>query len=171
MKIKLFMKNFLLTLLSFGLFFSCKSREEKKEFTPEILAQSVQDASGQEITFGDVLEQHKGKKTIIEVWASWCPDCIKSLPKVAEYQKNNPDVDFIFVSVDNDASAWANGVEKHMNQYELKGSQILMPGGWGKGKGSAFTEYIELDWIPRYMLLDENGNIEVYYAKDISDLK
>ena len=165
------MKKIILALLSFGLFFSCKNREEKKEFTPEILAQSVQELSGQNSTFGDILEQHKGKKTVIDVWASWCPDCVKSLPKVAEYQKENPEVDFIFISVDEDTASWQNAVEKRMNEKGIKGSQILMPGGWGRGKGSAFTEYIELDWIPRYILLDENGDIQVYYAKEISKLK
>lgn len=46
-----------------------------------------------------------------------------------------------------------------------------MSGGWGKGTESAFTQYIELDWIPRYMVLDEDGKIKQYYAKSIDEVK
>ncbi len=41
------------------------------------------------------------KKTyIINFWAMWCGPCIKELPHFQEYQKNNPDVEIIFVSLD-----------------------------------------------------------------------
>lgn len=165
------MKKIITLILGSILWISCNNREPKSTFSPEVLEQSVSTLDGKQMTFKDILDKSKGKQTVIEVWASWCPDCIKALPEVETFQKNHPEINFIFVSMDRSEEAWQNGVKKYMDSHHLQGSQILMSGGWGKNKGSAFTDFIELDWIPRYMLLDENGEIIVYYAKEITDHK
>lgn len=165
------MKKIIALILMISSFISCKSKEEKTEFTAEVLNQKVKLSTGEETTLGEALSLHKGKETVVEVWASWCGDCIKSLPKVSEYQSNHSDLNFIFISVDNNEEDWKRGIENQMNKHNIEGTQIWMPGGWGRGKGSAFTDFIGLDWIPRYMLLDASGKIKNYYSKDIADLK
>ncbi len=42
----------------------------------------------------EILKKHQGKVTVIEVWASWCSDCVKAMPKLKELQANHPDVDY-----------------------------------------------------------------------------
>ena len=42
------------------------------------------------VPFSAILEQHKGQTIFIDVWASWCKDCRKSLPKVKELQQEFP---------------------------------------------------------------------------------
>ncbi|ALJ06827.1 thioredoxin [Pseudalgibacter alginicilyticus] len=37
---------------------------------------------------------------IINFWAMWCAPCVKELPIIQEYEKNNPNVEVILVSLD-----------------------------------------------------------------------
>jgi thiol-disulfide isomerase/thioredoxin len=34
------------------------------------------------IAFSEILKKYEGKTIVIDVWASWCSDCIKGMPKV-----------------------------------------------------------------------------------------
>ena len=37
---------------------------------------------------------------IVNFWAMWCAPCVKELPVIQEYQKNNPNVEVLLVSLD-----------------------------------------------------------------------
>ena len=141
----------------FGVFalISC-SNAQKKEFSKESMSQKLVTIANLPITFNEVLEKQKGKVTVIEVWASWCSDCVKAMPKTKELQASNPDVDFVFISMDKVYEKWINGIENH----QLKGSHYWATDGM-KGK---FGKSIDVDWIPRYIVLDKEGNVKIYRA-------
>ncbi|GAA5221222.1 hypothetical protein GCM10025777_18520 [Membranihabitans marinus] len=40
------------------------------------------------------------KTHIVNFWAMWCAPCVEELPIIQEYQKNNPNVDILLVSLD-----------------------------------------------------------------------
>ena len=43
----------------------------------------------------------ESKKThIVNFWAMWCAPCVKELPFLEEYAKNNPDTELLLVSLD-----------------------------------------------------------------------
>ena len=109
-----------------------------------------------EISFSEILEKQKGKTTVIEVWASWCSDCVKAMPKVKEMQANHPNVNYVFISMDKEYEKWINGIEKH----ELKGTHY-----WAtEGMKGEFAKSIDVNWIPRYIVLDKEGKIKIYNA-------
>ena len=135
---------------------SCMSSSSKKEFSKEALSETLLSYNGQQITFKDILEKHKGQNVVIEVWASWCSDCVKAMPKLKELQSNNPKVSFVFISMDKTVEKWKEGIAKH----ELTGDQY-MANDQMKGK---FGTAIDLDWIPRYIIIDKNGKIVTYRA-------
>lgn len=37
---------------------------------------------------------------IVNFWAMWCAPCVKEMPIIQEYEKNNPDVEVLLVSLD-----------------------------------------------------------------------
>ncbi len=135
--------------------FSC-SNAPKSAFSKEALSETLLSTDGNQVAFQDILKTHKGKTLVIEVWASWCGDCVKAMPKIKELQANNPDVAYVFISMDKTADKWKIGIEKH----ELKGEHFMandqMKGVFGKA--------IDLDWIPRYMIIDKTGKIVLYRA-------
>lgn len=129
---------------------------QEKDFSKESLSKKLISLDNTEITFQDILKKHKGRVTVIEVWASWCGDCVKAMPKVKELQSNNPGVDYVFISMDKAFDKWQAGIEKH----ELKGDHYWSTDGM-KGE---FGKSIDLDWIPRYIVIDKKGTVKIYRA-------
>lgn len=135
---------------------SCTSNAQKTSFSETALSETLMTTNGGQIAFKDILKNHKGKTTVIEVWASWCGDCVKAMPKVKELQANHPEVAFTFISMDKTADKWLAGIEKH----ELKGDHYMAN---DQMKG-VFGQAIDLDWIPRYIIIDKTGKIVLYRA-------
>ena len=137
------------------------SKTPKKEFTKEGLENKMIASDGSEIVFKDILNKYKGKTVVIEIWASWCGDCIAGMPKLKTLQSENPDLVYVFLSVDKTADKWKTGIEKH----QLKGEHFLIT----DGMNGVFGKSIDLDWIPRYMVVDKKGKIVLYKAIKADD--
>ena len=88
----------------------------KTKFSKEALAQKVTDVNGNTVTISKILKDHRGKILVIDLWASWCRDCLNAMPKAKELEANNPKVDFVFLSLDRNFDAWKKGLEKHEMQ-------------------------------------------------------
>lgn len=131
---------------------------QKKEFSKDALKGKLTDTESKEITFKEILKKHKGKTIVIEFWASWCSDCVKAMPKVKEMQASNPNVVYIFISLDKTFDKWKAGIEKH----ELAGEHYWVND--EKGMKGTFGKSVDLDWIPRYMIINKKGQIELYRA-------
>lgn len=149
------MKKIILSILSIVAFVSC-SKAQKTSFSPEALKTNLTDLSGTEISFADILKKHKDRTVVIEIWASWCGDCVKAMPKFKELQSQHPEVDYIFLSMDKASEKWKNGIEKH----DLKGDHYLV----ADGMKGVFGKAVDVDWIPRYIILDKTGKILTYRA-------
>lgn len=144
-------------------FFGCHAQEEPTAFSKEALNDTFITLEGSTITFQDILNKHKGSTIVIDIWASWCKDCVGGMPKVKALQKEHQNVTYIFLSLDKNQDAWKRGIEK----YEVKGSHYFMQSGW---KG-AFGTFVNLDWIPRYMVVDKQGNIKLFKSVEADDIK
>ena len=143
-------------------FFGCAQIEETS-FKPEALSSQMIGTDHEPITFAEILKQYEGKTIVIDVWANWCPDCIKGMPKVKELQANYPDAVYLFISVDKTYDAWLNGIEK----YDIKGEHYLV----SDGMKGVFGKSVNLNWIPRYMIVDKTGKIALYNVIEADDAK
>lgn len=157
------MKKLLILPLILFAMVSC-SQAQETAFTAEALASKMKSLDGKEVAFKDILQQHKGKTIVIDVWASWCPDCIKGMPKVHALQKQFPDVVYLFLSYDRFDEKWKQGIEK----YKVVGENYHVGTSMKEG---TFASAIKLDWIPRYMVVDKNGNIALFKAIEADDAK
>lgn len=142
---------------------SCQAQETPTLFTQSALNDTFIDYNGQNIKLKNILENYKGKTIFIDVWASWCRDCIEGLPQLERLQKENKEVVFLFLSLDKDIPRWKRGIEKH----QIKGEHYFMKSGWD----GAFGDFLELDWIPRYLVVDKAGAIKVYKSIKLTDNK
>ncbi len=148
------MKKIIVLLSVIMLNVSCSNAQEK--FSKEALSETLLTTTGTQISFQDILNKFKGKTVVIEVWASWCSDCVKAMPKVKNLQANNPDVSYLFLSMDKTSDKWLEGIKKH----ELKGDHYMA----NDGMKGVFGKAINLDWIPRYIIIDKTGKIVLYRA-------
>ncbi|MDO6758729.1 TlpA disulfide reductase family protein [Tamlana sp. 2_MG-2023] len=147
----------LVILLSFT---SCNAQTPTK-FTQAALNDTFLSLEGKSVALKDILKAHQGKDVVIDIWASWCSDCIKGMPKVKALQEKHPDVAYVFLSLDRKLDAWKNGIKK----YKVEGEHYYLE----NGKKSAFGDFVNIDWIPRYMVVDAEGNIKLFKAVEADD--
>ncbi|WP_194768321.1 TlpA family protein disulfide reductase [Tamlana sp. I1] len=140
--------------------FSCNSQVPTK-FSEAALNDEFLNLNGESVAFKTILEAHKGKTIVIDIWASWCSDCIKGMPKVKALQKKHPEAAYVFLSLDRAEKAWKNGIKK----YQVEGDHYYLP----NGKKSAFGDFVNIDWIPRYIVVDAEGNIKLFKAVEADD--
>jgi thiol-disulfide isomerase/thioredoxin len=155
------MKNIFLVSLFVTTLLSCQNRVET-QFSEAALNDALLTLNDDSILFKSILEKHQGKTVFIDVWASWCKDCLKGLPSVKALQTEHPEVDFVYLSLDKTQKAWKKGIKR----LEIKGDHYFMKSGW---KGAMGT-FLDLDWIPRYMIIDKQGKIKVFKAIETTDI-
>ncbi|AZI54324.1 TlpA family protein disulfide reductase [Epilithonimonas vandammei] len=129
----------------------------KTKFSKEALAQKVQDENGKETSIKDILNRHKGKVVVLDFWAGWCRDCLKAFPKAKELEANNPNIDFVFLSLERSKE----GFDKSLVKHEMTDKENYW---FSTGWKNDFNNYIDLNWIPRYIVVDQKSGIAKYYA-------
>lgn len=134
---------------------SCNS-VDPTQFSEEALNDVFLNQKGQEIKLQEILEKHNGQTILIDVWASWCKDCLEGLPSIKEIQSENKDIVYLFLSLDKTEKQWKNGIKKH----KIIGEHYFIASGWD----GPFSDFLELNWIPRYLIVDKQGNIKLFKA-------
>lgn len=140
---------------------------DNTKFAPEALTQVFHKLDGSAITFQEILAQYAGKNILIDVWAAWCPDCIKALPEMKKIKTAFPEVVFVNLSLDKTPEAWKEAIEK----YGIEGEQFHLND--EKRMKGTFGQAIQLNWIPRYMVINKEGKIELFNAteKNFEEIK
>ncbi|WP_456378281.1 TlpA family protein disulfide reductase [Lutibacter sp.] len=97
----------------------------------------------------------KGKYVYIDVWATWCAPCKREIPFLKELEKeyHGKNIEFVSISVDKPEAheTWVQMVK----EKELGGIQLFADNNF---ESEFITEY-GINAIPRFILLDPEGNI------------
>ncbi len=153
----------IIALLTIALSITSCSNAQETEFKKEALENVMTTTENKSITFQEILEKYKGQTVVVDVWASWCSDCIKGIPKVKALQEQFPEATYLFISMDKNYEAWIKGISK----YKVKGEHYLT----SDGMKGVFGKSINLDWIPRYMVIDKTGKIALFKVIEADDNK
>lgn len=135
--------------------------ESPTEFTETSLTEEFITLTDERVTIGDILSKYKGKKVLIDIWASWCKDCIVGLPNLKKFQKKNPEVVYLFLSLDKSTRNWKQAIDR----LGIEGDHFFMQ----VGKKGKFGKFLNVWWVPRYVVLNEKGEIVLYKATKITD--
>lgn len=113
------------------------------------------------------LSDLKGKYVYVDVWATWCGPCKREIPFLQKVEKKyeGKNIEFVSLSVDklDDHDKW----EKMVKEEQLGGIQLFADKSW---ESDFVTGYL-IKGIPRFILIDPNGNIVSSNAPRPSDSK
>lgn len=95
----------------------------------------------------------KGAWTIVDFWATWCPDCRREMPKLKEiYAEYAAKVKVVGVSFDTDTtklSAYCEANSISWPQY-CEGK---------KWKDTQISKAYNISWLPTMYLIDSSGKV------------
>jgi len=112
----------------------------------------------EKISLKEVLEMYKDKALYLDFWASWCAPCRKDISNSQETKKylSENQIEYLYISIDNNENDWRNASKKDkigQNQFLLYDS-----------KNSPLTCYLEMKYIPRYLLFNREHRIKDFAA-------
>jgi thiol-disulfide isomerase/thioredoxin len=102
--------------------------------------------------FSRFVEQNKGKVIYLDIWASWCRPCTGEMPASLALRKKLPDssVVFLYISLDDNFASW----QKAAQYFGLQNSFLLT-----NARESSLVRNLQLNSIPRYVVIGKNGKI------------
>ncbi|WP_425075161.1 TlpA family protein disulfide reductase [Psychroserpens sp. S379A] len=108
------------------------------------------------------LSDLKGKYVYVDIWATWCGPCKREIPSLKEVEKkfHGKDIEFVSISVDDEKRSGTKekafeSWKKMVKDKELGGIQLFSDKAWL----SDFVRNYKVNGIPRFILIDPDGNI------------
>ena len=124
--------------------------EALKQNTSEVV---LYDENKKTTTLSAFIEANKGKIIYIDFWASWCAPCRAAFPSSRKLHEEfkEKEIVFLYLSTDANFEAW-----KKANQFEklTENSYFII-----NPKTSEYLKKLAIDFIPRYVLINSNGEI------------
>ncbi len=100
------------------------------------------------------LEKLRGKKVVINFFASWCTACIKELPELNELKtQNNQNYKFLAINAGENNKT----IKKFLNRYEFPYTILT-------DENREFSKKIGVNELPHTLIIDETGKV-VYSNK------
>ncbi|MBI9064651.1 MAG: TlpA family protein disulfide reductase [Marinilabiliaceae bacterium] len=125
----------------------------------EFASTQLTDTSGTALTFEAMMAQHKGHVVYLDLWAMSCGPCRAAMPyskKLKEKLKEAP-VDFVYISLDKvQESKWVPVFETTFT----KDHHYVMENGFN----SRLYKFMEINWVPCYMIFDKAGHLVDFNA-------
>ena len=122
-------------------------------------------------TMQQLLLPAPGKVKVINYWATWCKPCVKELPLFLEAQKNFPEVEFVFISLDFAESA--NKVAAFAEKRGMKSVGLYIIDDLDY---NSWIDKVSPEWsgaIPATLIVNENGKYffeQEFTGKELSSL-
>ncbi|RSK38560.1 TlpA family protein disulfide reductase [Mangrovimonas spongiae] len=135
-------------------------KKELPKGSPSPVFENYENHAGGTTSLSDL----KGKYVYIDVWATWCGPCKAEIPYLKEVEKKYHDknIEFVSISIDDAKRSGGGSMEKAKEKWsnmveekELGGIQLISDKNWQ----SEFVQNYKINGIPRFILIDPDGNI------------
>ncbi len=109
--------------------------------------------------FKSIMDSSKGKVTLVNFWATWCPPCVKEFPELVKLYNNYKDENFnlIFVSLDDNSE-----VKSKLIPFLKKQGVDFVSYHADLKKPEELIDYVDKSWqgeIPLTKIYDKEGKL------------
>jgi len=124
--------------------------------TQQLNKSDIIDFVGRNKMLNEIIKQNIGQVIYLNFWASWCIPCrqeMKDARKIVEYHKDDNNIVYLFISIDEIVSNWKEASKTELlndleNNYLMKDFN-----------SSKLKDKYKLNTIPRYILINKKGQI------------
>ncbi len=119
---------------------------------------TVQTLDGQELKLSEL----KGKRVVLDFWATWCPPCLKEIPHFNKLAQETPGDQLVIVGISNEPAAVLRKFQSAQKlAYPLASARL------------AQAPYSDITGIPTTFFLNAEGIIERVFVgyHDYEELK
>ena len=126
--------------------------EPRDGFKPQFIDLEYQDAEGNPVSLGSVVNDPQNRYVLLDFWATWCGPCVRSFPHLKELyaQYHGKGLEIYSVSLDSDKAKWKAFLEEN----DLGWIHVLDDRGGGR-KSKLWDTYA-VNLIPMLLLIDGN---------------
>jgi thiol-disulfide isomerase/thioredoxin len=104
------------------------------------------------------LQQFSGQPIVINIWASWCPPCVREMPVLAEAQRSLPDVHFLFANLGEDAQS----VKGFLQQLNIELDNVLLD------QRNQLGAHYGSRALPTTLFIDAQGRLQDSHLGELS---
>jgi len=120
---------------------------EKGYLAPDFELQTL---DGQSVKLSDF----RGKRVIVNMWATWCPPCRAEMPDMQRFYEANKDKDFAILGVNLTSSEkQPDNIEKFLEEFGITFPVVL-------DDKSAVSDRYQVVSIPTSYIIDSHGVIQ-----------
>ncbi len=98
------------------------------------------------------LDDYKGKLVLLNLWATWCPPCLRELPALDRLQKRLGGDDFVVLPVALDRKGY-DAVKEYYEKLNIKHMDIYV------GDTDEFASAFPVDVFPASFFIDKDGKV------------
>lgn len=119
---------------------------------PEV---ALTDLNQQPVSLADIA---RGQPVVVNLWATWCPPCIREMPVLEEAQQRYPGINFVFAN----QGEHPETIRKFLNEQNLHLDHVLSdrPGSFGRVVGS--------QGLPTTLFYNAQGNLVDTHMGELS---
>lgn len=99
-----------------------------------------------------------GKPMVINLWATWCPPCVREMPLMSEAAAANPDITFAFVNQGDDAAK----IAAFLDEQGLTLPNVLIDPSWQT------MQHYEALGLPTTLFVSADGVVSYSFAGEVS---
>lgn len=115
---------------------------------------SFADFSGAQVTPAE----RNGTPLVLNLWASWCPPCVREMPMMVEVADRSDTVDILFAN----QGEQPEPIRRFLERADIDGDRILLD------PGSALMEKFGALGLPTTLFIDAEGRVQAVHVGEIS---
>ncbi len=104
------------------------------------------------------LRDYAGQPIVLNIWASWCPPCVREMPVLEQAQHDYPEVQFLFANLGEDGVT----VETFLKQLDVELQHVLLD------QQNQLGQHYGSRALPTTLFIDAEGQLQDSHLGELS---